>query len=420
VTIFRQGKVVTASEARLEDERFGAGISQLHVEAEIATENAYRHRVDEDTSEQLSNTDMGRSTIIGDKTRGNKMINPGVTVIEGDVMTGYVQPLLKTADFELDKEALVGPDSRVYTTRQGLIECLAPVTLPPDSLGKVYVETIDWAKFPPLVQLAYLFREFFSKYDREVLMIVGYKRDGSGWRYHVPRQVGSFCLVEWSADDEEMDDFSRECQWVGTIHIHPGCSCVPSKTDIDDWAKPEKAGLHIIFGRDGSYTIQGAIAGQVFELEADTLDLTTLMKCEWTTSGGRPLQELLLVPAPAKAIATTNRGKHRPSWARTKWKEGSDIPNDISSLDEVACSNLLGEDILGTALDCAGAWMCSLSELRNLQVVIHKGHLHLLTPDAAEELKSWCRGENVTPKLRHILVKLAKPSSMDAKDGRAL
>ncbi|KKK83393.1 hypothetical protein LCGC14_2793830, partial [marine sediment metagenome] len=159
---------------------------------------------------------------------------------------GVGQSLLEVSDLkkvDLSSTSLVlGKDKRVYEERHGLIECLAPARTVGDD-PSVYVSDVNWASFPPAGELAWLFHNFFSQYeDREVVMLMGRRRDGNGHSYHVPEQVGTCGGVKWDADNEEMGEFQDRADWIGTIHSHPGSCCGASQTDIDDWANPEKSG----------------------------------------------------------------------------------------------------------------------------------------------------------------------------------
>lgn len=326
----------------------------------------------------------------------------GIPTVEGfqsgrGRFKGEGQALLATGDLEenLDFEnkafpssgKVVGVDNRVYEPRLGLIECLAPAKVGEDS-PKVYVDGVDWDSFPPYGELAYLFDNFFSHYDREVLMLVGKKRDGSGWLYHVPEQEGSCGSVEWKADDNEMGEFSDWAQWVGTIHIHPGIGCEPSQTDIDDWAEPEKSGLHLVFGRNGSYTISGAIAGRTFPLLDGEVEGVPRIAVEYTTSSGRTLEELLKKP-----VATVVRKKSH------KLLEHHDAP----SLSGFGAR-------LDVALRWADAFPVEAEEMEDLRVISHDSRYYLMTPDQWDKVESWCDSEEI-PKVRTLRIRQAKGGS---------
>jgi proteasome lid subunit RPN8/RPN11 len=300
----------------------------------------------------------------------------------------------------------------VYEARQGLIKCLAPAK-PSGKEPSVYVEEVDWGRFPPLDELAWLFYNFFNRYtDREVVMLVGEKLDGTGSMYYVPKQVGTSGSVKWTAGDKEMDQFQEQAQWVGTIHSHPGNFCTPSQTDIDDWAAPEKSGLHVVFGRDASFTINGAVAGRTFELYAGR---TCKEECqeepvEYQTSRGRSLEELLKKPAPVKT-RTVSRGavrvvgKRKRKWAYPHekgqsgplwdpetglplWHDDGDVPDYVEeTLDVVGALSLSGVDSDGIPV---------------LRIVEYNGKLYALTLAQYAELTEWCRGVCPLPKARRL------------------
>ncbi|KKM27664.1 hypothetical protein LCGC14_1572510, partial [marine sediment metagenome] len=224
-----------------------------------------------------------------------------------------------------------------------------------------------------------LFDVFFGKYDREVLMLVGRKRDHSGWLYHIPKQIGSPGFVRWSADDEEMGIFSDKAQWIGTIHIHPGADCTPSQTDIDDWAEPEKSGLHLIFGRGGSYGIYGSIAGQTFRVYKSELGRTTRAKAYYTTSQGRSLAVLLTKPKP--------KPKPKPKSVFKSWPLVTSR-STVGTGTETETEMGTGKSYVERNLHAMRVSPISHDELQSLRMVSHGGQYYILT-----ELQYECLGE---------------------------
>lgn len=323
------------------------------------------------------------------RKKGNGATHIGFQSVHKPVFRGQLQVAMEREELDeivLDGSGLViGVDKRLYEPRRGLIDCLAPVTATGKS-GSVYVNQVNWDSFPPLDQLAFLFDEFFSKYDREVLMIVGEKRDGSGWLFHVPKQEGSTGLVTWTASDGEMEWFSGLARWVGTIHVHPGNSCIPSSTDIDDWAEPEKSGLHVIFGRNGDYTINGAIAGKTFELNSGTLKDYVRTLVEWTTSGRRPLNELLLQPKPVKVLWPDK--KHEQS-KKDRWTHFGN-QNQIH-MPKHSTSDGDESNFVTWMLERGGVSTIKIeqSQLGSMRVVFHKGSYYMMTLTAWLDMKSW-------------------------------
>lgn len=298
---------------------------------------------------------------------------------------GVLQDTLLRPDLDeinlASSDLVLGADKRLYETRRGLIDCLAPV-VPKGKPGQVYVNEVDWDSFPPMSQLAYLFDEFFSKYDREVLMIVGKRRDGNGWLFHVPKQTGSAGLVEWSASDGEMAWFSRIARWIGTIHIHPGAWCTPSTTDINDWAEPEKTGLHMIFGRNQDFTINGSIAGRTFELDSGTLNDITREIVQWTTSGRRPLDELLLVPTP---IVISSK-----KWSKFGSRPiGAGFEQSNSTNKPLASHTGETSSFVTWMFNQGGMFKVSPEDLGSMKIVPHEGSYYLVTKAKWLEIQSW-------------------------------
>lgn len=302
---------------------------------------------------------------------------------------------LDVIDFESnDPLPIVGLDNRVYEMRHGLIECLAPVKLDkgdPD----VYVKKIDWSRFPPETELSHLFETFFSQYDREVLMLVGWCRDGSGCRYHVPWQEGTAGRVTWKADLSEMGEFQSECFWVGTIHSHPGNSSRPSQTDIDDWALPEKSGLHLIFAKDGTYKIHGAIAGRTFEVGSGTVSDTSPTEGYITTSRNQPYKDLLTRPAP---VVLKSRKKWVTSLPRTRVTTGQWA---AKAMPTYATSSNLGTWV--ECLEAAGALGVEYQDSLDLSLVMTEDSMFILTPDQWEVFATNCEEHGCALPKRHTL-----------------
>lgn len=317
---------------------------------------------------------------------------------------GQLQQALERSELdEIDLDGLglvIGVDKRLYEPRQGLIDCLAPVVAKGDP-GRVYVNEIDWNSFPPRGELAYLFDEFFSKYNREVLMIVGQRRDGQGWLYHIPRQEGSMALVTWSATNGEMDWFSRQARWIGTIHIHPGSSCTPSTTDIDDWAEPEKTGLHVIFGRNGDYTINGAIAGRTFELNKGTLKDYARTVVEWTTSGRRPLNKLLLRSKPVKVVCS------RKDWTHLGNKNPKHMP-----IQRTPHESANKEDFVSWMFNQGGMLKIGQEQLGSMRIVFYRDSYYIVT------LPQWLNVQARAKGLIEDLPKAKRLSIYPVKGGR--
>jgi hypothetical protein len=311
-------------------------------------------------------------------------------------MPGKSQDLLGLDDLNtvnLSTTRLVmGDDRRVYEHRFGLIECLAPAKLDEDE-SNVYVDKIDWPNFPPMSELAWLFDVFFSKYNREVLMLVGRNRDLTGWTYHVPPQTGTPGGVTWKDTTEEMGKFQEKARWIGTIHIHPGEPCSPSQTDIDDWAEPEKSGLHLVFGRDGSYTINGAIAGKVFQLLDGSIGDIERVAVVFSRSGNRSLEELLKIPEPTKKLKTKSK--------RTRLTTKTTVAQTI-----VDIADTVDSDYVEDSLDILGALKICPEHLKNLRLVYYRNHWYIMTSSQYAGLESWCKDICPTPQAKNLCIRI--------------
>ncbi|KKN80406.1 hypothetical protein LCGC14_0329990 [marine sediment metagenome] len=306
---------------------------------------------------------------------------------------GGMQDMLKLDDLvKIDLKTtslVVGEDKQVYDRRFGLIECLAPAKVGKDS-PKVYVDKIDWNSFPPMEELAWLYDNFFSKYDREVVMLVGFHRTSPTWLYYVPLQEGTAGQVTWKASDEEMGEFGDLARWIGTIHVHPSNSCSPSSTDVEDWAEPEKSGLHLIFGRDGSYTINGAIAGKTFQLEEGSLEEVDRTKVDFVTSGGRSLEDLLTIP---KRIVVR---KTRSVQVR------ADLHKRIEGFEELKKAKSVegkeeGLDFVESTMGIIEAFKVNPQSLGDLRIVFYNDNWYIMTAVQYGQLSAWCDRVCSTP-----------------------
>jgi proteasome lid subunit RPN8/RPN11 len=322
---------------------------------------------------------------------------------------GQVQEFMFTEDLDtidpVQENLVVGADKVVYEAKDGLIKCLSPVK-PSEVDPLVYVEEIDWDSFPPIEELAHLYDEFFDKYPQEVLMVVGRLRDGSGWLYHVPEQEGSGGGVKWDAKDGEMEDFHNKARWVGTIHSHPGFNSSPSGIDVDEWAEPEKSGLHVIFGKGGSFTVSGAISGRTFVLYEDSLDRVERVPVEFTTSLGRDLDEVLKTPPQVHHF----------------YEGGSCLTELVKNVDDAdepvvltyhsGYSREENTDVAEEMMDWTEQSMDAISvsgftkqELADVKVVRHNGLFYLMSAKKYEKLAYWCDKVCPTPTATSLCIR---------------
>jgi hypothetical protein len=221
---------------------------------------------------------------------------PEPTVVE--YAEGHFQSERTVEDVPGVGKMFIGKDLRLYRRTNGLMSLIAPADPVKDSKPGLWIDKVEWGDFPPLGQVKDLQERFFSKFDREVMVLIGKKWDDSGWFFMVPRQVGTACSIEW-ADKEGVQWFLRFGRYIGTIHVHPGGDATPSSVDRAWWAEREASGLHMVLGRTGRYTMSGSCAGYTVELLDGTLDeAPTVIPATLYTSMNRPVKELLLVPPP--------------------------------------------------------------------------------------------------------------------------
>lgn len=284
-----------------------------------------------------------------------------------ETFKGRLCPLLGLNDLEIqDPKActIAGQDGYLYGRKDGIIRYWSPIAS--EGPNRVYVESVNWNDIPALEQLSYLHEKFFQQYDdREVLMLVGKRHDGSGSDYEgyglyyfIPPQVGTPGGVKWDAKGESIEEFHDHAEWVGTIHSHPGDCAQPSTTDLDEWADPLSSGVHIILTWGGHYTIHGAVNGQIFHLQSGSLGEVSSTYAEWHRSGDRNLEELLLTPPPP-AIATSLDSTFETSGYMRLAQDEQDA-SEIPPLD-------FDPDLNDSMCD-VGALPCSFSE-REGQIV---------------------------------------------------
>jgi len=192
---------------------------------------------------------------------------------------GAVEDLPKVKDFESIATVegpesvgtlMVGADLRLYRQTRGLLEAVVPCEPLDDDEEKMWIKKVQVGKFAPMRELVYLFDTFLSKYNREVMFLVGARYDGEGFFYMIPRQEGTPLSVEWD-DALGRDWFSQRARLLGTVHIHPGNSASPSTTDLDTWSDKDHSGVHVIFGRDGSWTMHASIAGHCVSVKEGSI-----------------------------------------------------------------------------------------------------------------------------------------------------
>lgn len=344
-------------------------------------------------------------------------------------------------------KVFVGPDRKLYRKTNSLMRVIAPCECDPEEKNntRVFFDDVKWEDFPPLNQLKYLYENFLSRYNREVMFAIGKRHDGNGWLYAIPKQEGTVGSIKWwkgnMEDREAQEGFADQAEFVGTVHIHPGESATPSTVDTDHWAKPAQTGLHMIFGRKGAYTIHGSAAGQVLFLLDGKLEEGLVPVEVPLELFGRPLETLLLQPPPPKRVNTTyyggkrgrkNRhwrggGKHmrrdatHQSFDWEKWEEDRhnrdmNSAHDLDYMDTEAWNREMArldreerdnqirsagrlvisddpDDEIGLTLDAVSALKMYPEELGQLRIVRHNGQVYMMTAaqysDACAIAKDW-------------------------------
>ncbi len=226
---------------------------------------------------------------------------------------------------------MVGIDHQLYEKVGGVIKCWVPI---PKVEAYAHLEELNEEKVPPIGMLADMYERFLSQYKREVGFVVGKKRDGSGWTFFIPQQEGSSCHMNMD-DDEGMSTFLEDNQYIGSVHIHPGNCCNPSSTDKTDWQSGAKTGIHWIFGRDGSYTVNLQCRGYLWDPEEHDLKGVERIKVKYTKSGNKSLHELLKIEAPT-ITQVTSYGNSRYK----NYRDSKDYRNHWSSRYSPSSRNL--------------------------------------------------------------------------------
>ncbi len=295
-------------------------------------------------------------------------------------------------------DVLIGEDLRVYRRTLGLVESIAPCEPRADTEPNVFLDKINWEDFPPLGELAFLFDTFFSTYEREVMMLVGRKRDRSGWAYLVNNQEGNVGGVWWD-DEAGIEQLAAKARFVGTLHVHPGNACEASCTDISDWKNPEKSGLHLIFGRNGDYKIYAAIGGEVFRVREGNFSGVERIAVEYETSEDKPLDELLAVR------------KWQSTKGRTFFGHGYGFFEDDDELGMLpsvrrgvrvpwssrkTVKPIPMTDKASRIMKHAGeALVIPLKDADNMRIIEHDGKLFIMSADGFDSANKWLEDEGL-------------------------
>lgn len=244
---------------------------------------------------------------------------PRQTIIE--FAEGHFNPERTVEDVPGVGKVFIGKDLRLYRRTNGLMALIAPCDPVKDSKPGVWIDRVEWGEFPPMGQVKHLYRTFFTRFQKEVMVLIGRRWDETGWFYMIPKQMGSASEIKWE-DKEGTDWFSQFGRYIGTIHIHPGESAEPSGTDRTWWATREASGLHMILGRTGKFSVTGSCAGHVIGLIQGHLDeCKKEEKAVLCTSMNRKLEELLLNFPPPEPVKVKKYGGHTTGQQQFRYRD---------------------------------------------------------------------------------------------------
>jgi len=194
-------------------------------------------------------------------------------------------------------DVMVGEDLRLYRETHGLLEMIVPCDPREDTEPGLWYKTLNRDDCPPIEELAYLYDTFLSKYDREVMFVVGKLYGKPGYLYMVTAQEGTVGSIRWD-DVEGMEWFAARARFLGTVHVHPGNGCNPSGTDLEHWKEKECSGIHLIFGRNQDFTMHASVAGHVIYCDQGSIEGIERTKVTLETGLDRKLVDLLKQPPP--------------------------------------------------------------------------------------------------------------------------
>jgi proteasome lid subunit RPN8/RPN11 len=222
---------------------------------------------------------------------------------------------------------MVGKDFRLYRKTRGLMSIICETDPVDETKPALYYEGVKWDQYPEMGWLVDLYDRFFSQYKREVMIVVGKRyRVEEGkcpWFFMVPAQVGTPGSIEWK-DKEGMDWFLQQARFLGTVHIHPGTGTGPSSVDLDHWKEKDCSGIHVIFGRDGGFSIYGSASGHCVHISDGTTKDVERKRAPLCTSRNKKLESLLLIPPPPKPLKVRKHALCPVQFQRGK-KHGSGI-----------------------------------------------------------------------------------------------
>jgi hypothetical protein len=221
-------------------------------------------------------------------------------------------------------EVMVGEDLRLYRTTRGLMTLICPAEPADKTKPALYYGGVDWDQYPEMGWLADLYDRFLSQYKREVMYVVGRQhqivKDKCPWFFMVPKQVGTSGGIEWQ-DKEGMNWFLERARFLGTVHIHPGSASGASSFDLGHWTEKECSGIHVIFGRDGTFSTYGSAYGHCVHITDGTIMDMERKAAPLYTSLNRKLKKLLQVPKPTKQpmLYDPRSKRGQLKWQQSEW-----------------------------------------------------------------------------------------------------
>lgn len=217
------------------------------------------------------------------------------------------KPLATTAPQPGLGEVMVGPDMRLYRKTRGLMEIICEVEPTEKTVPGLYYGGVNWDEYPKMQYLADLYDQFFSRYKREVMLLVGKLHDPKPgkcpWMFMVPRQVGTTGSISWD-DLKGTNWFLQHARFLGTIHVHPGAGTSPSGPDLRHWEEKDCSGIHVIFGRNGAFSVHGSAYGHAVSIADGTVEGIERLPAPLCTSMNQSLGSLLRIPKELKKVRT--------------------------------------------------------------------------------------------------------------------
>jgi hypothetical protein len=273
------------------------------------------------------------------------VVHESMLQVVGEVVRGNGEP------------AYVGSDGTLFQRTAGAVQALVPMgerfaaewrTAVAEGKGETAVngwmedaepdgllESLDLKFCPPTWALKQLHEDLLRKYDREVGVFNGLKRDGT-FVFVVPEQEGTAGGIDIDDASEALETM-REAggRVVGITHCHPGSWT--GRSGIDEGSFERWNGIHPILSEDrATMRLHGSVRGYIWSLEEVSLKGARRPKAmapvEILRAAGKPLAELLKEPKPVvvtaadvnKAVAATEAAttrSRRRGWETQGWNQ---------------------------------------------------------------------------------------------------